>query len=767
MDSTTFINWYANLAPEGETALIIRQKPLRPPQVHADGSPKCTFIPMLPDARVAPDWAVYGNTGSFILDRFPDGRPVAQARCVEFPLVLVLDDVGTKSQVPPIEPTWVMETSPGNYQYGYAFAEDGVPTAGQFIALVRSLGALGFTDPGAGGVVRNFRLPGSVNLKRDGFVSRLVSFEPAREFAYLDLCAAFGVAPGEDAPAPRGSVTLPDDGSDDVWSWLLSQGLVLGHPNSSGWAPVICPNASQHSDSNPEARYSPASRAFCCYHGHCVDLDSRAYLAWVAAQGGPEREPGLRDELLAATMAAALRQLPPDTPMEAEAAEALVAVREREHQRLEAAELHAHWAYVVSDDSYFNLDDRAEVSRKAFNALYAHLPFRSPHGKHPLISASAWFDAFRTPRNGRALAGITYAPGLPVLVERDGGEVYGNRWLDARRRPTRAGAPSLWLAHLSALLPDDAERNALLDVLAFKVQRPDVKVNYGVLLSGYAGCGKDSALAPFVRAVCGPYQQNRGIVQGDELNGQFGYHLECEVLILNELRDADAASRRALANKLKPLLAAPPEYLSVNRKGLRPYDALNRMLVLAYSNEQVPLVIDSSDRRWLALRCEGRRMDPADAAPLWSWYENGGFDAVAEYLWTRDVSAFEPGAAPIRTRYWDSLVADGRSPAEELLIDMIEARVGEFASGVIAAPFSALCGRIQAASPHGVRIPKAALLHALAECGWLDCGMAASREYPTKKQLYCAPQMVNYSKSELRRMAETDAVGGLRAVIGG
>jgi len=769
-DYARFVEWYASLAPEGETALVVRQKPIRPPAFHADGSPKCTYIPLLPSARVDPSWSVFGNTGSFIIDRFPDGRPVAQARCVEYPLVLMLDDVGTKSRVPPVPPTWVIESSPDNYQYGYAFTEDGVPTGAQFVQTVKNLAELGYTDPGAGGLVRNFRLPGSINLKRGGFAARLVEFHPERQFTYLQLCDAFGVvpdAPDADARAWSPVAGLTDDGADDVWSWLLEQGLVASRPNAEGWAAVMCPNAAEHTDGNPEGRYAPANRAYCCLHGHCVDLDSRMFLDWVAEQGGPKREPGLREELLAATMAAALSKLPTGVPMAEAAAEALAEVQAREHQRLQAAELHDHWAYVVSDDGYFNLDARTEVTRRSFNAIYAHLEFRSPHGKGGLIQASQWFDAYRQPRDARVLAGITYAPGLPALVERDG-DVLGNRWQDARPgRPIAAQGAGLWLAHLESLLPDAAERDALLDVLAFKLQRPDVKVNHGVLLAGHAGCGKDSLMAPFLRAVCGPHQRNRGLVQGDELNGQFGYHLECEVLVLNELRDSDANARRALANKLKPLLAAPPEYLSVNRKGLRPYDAINRMLVVAYSNEQVPLVIDSSDRRWLALRCAGGRMDPADAELLWSWYAAGGYDAVSEYLYARDVAKFNPGAAPIRTRYWETLVSDGRSPAEELLIDMIEHRVGEFATGVIASPFSALCSRIQAGNLSGIRIAKAALLHALAECGWLDCGAVSSREYPTKKQVYCAPQLADYSKSDLRRMVEPDAtVPGLRAVTG-
>jgi hypothetical protein len=46
---------------------------------------------------------------------------------------------------------------------------------------------------------------------------------------------------------------------------------------------------------------------------------------------------------------------------------------------------------------------------------------------------------------------------------------------------------------------------------------------------------------------------------------------------LNELKEPDAKERRALANKLKPIIAAPPEMLTVNRKGLHPYQMANRV----------------------------------------------------------------------------------------------------------------------------------------------------------------------------------------------
>jgi hypothetical protein len=55
---------------------------------------------MLPTAKIKPDWAIYGNTASFIIDRFKDGHVSAGAANCEYVLVMVLDDVGTLTRPP-------------------------------------------------------------------------------------------------------------------------------------------------------------------------------------------------------------------------------------------------------------------------------------------------------------------------------------------------------------------------------------------------------------------------------------------------------------------------------------------------------------------------------------------------------------------------------------------------------------------------------------------------------------------------------------------
>ena len=753
-----FLEFLISLAPRGETPLIVRQKPQLKDgelQHHADGAIKCTWPAHLPTKKTKEGEAWYGNTASFIIDRFEDGRVSASAANCEYVMVMVLDDIGTKSKTPPLPPTWVMETSEGNYQWGYAFSEQ--PTKGEFTAAIRAIADAGFTDPGACNAVRNFRLPGSVNLKPDrgGFASRLVEFHPSRDYTLDAICAALGVVPGPaDSAGPR-PIRVQDDGGDDVFAWLSEQGLVLSKPNPEGWAGVVCPNASAHTDGNPEARYKPALRAFCCWHSHCSDLDTRSFLSWVAEQGGPEHGPGLREELVAAAMQGALQKLSPTEFFTDDAKAVIAEVERKELGRVEKAGWFERFAYIQSDDSYFDLQDRREISRGTFNALFRHIKCNSARTGR-VVEASVSFDELRQDKGGRALVGITYAAGESILVSRDG-DVFGNRWRDARPEvPAGVGNIDPWVSHVEALIPDAGEREHVLNVMAYKLQHPEVKINHAILHGGDQGCGKDTLWAPFLWAVCGPGLKNRGLMDNDSLGSQWGYQLEAEIIVINELREPEAASRRALANKLKPVIAAPPEMLPVNRKGLHPYDMVNRAFVLAFSNDQVPISLDSQDRRWFAVWSRAPKMEPDAALALWDWYRSGGFVAVAQWLKARDVSRFNPGAAPSWTEWKFQLVENGMSAGESFLVEMIRARAGEFAKGVVGAPFHAVCDRLAGQAPSGTKVHHQALLHALKEAGWIDMGRLSSHEYQTKKSVWCAPELRGKPKSELRRMIEAE-----------
>jgi hypothetical protein len=651
-----------------------------------------------------------------------------------------------------------METSPGNYQYGYTFGLDDQPMKGDFAAAIVAIADAGYTDGGAINPVRNFRLPGSLNLKpgRDRFASRLVEFHADREFSLDAICTALGVTPNPADTATVRPIRLTDDGGDDVLAWAAARGDLLERGNAAGWWGVVCPNSGEHSDGNPMGRYNPLNRAYCCLHEHCSEWDSETYLDWVEQQGGPSRAHGLRDELLAAVMDGALSKLAPTPDYPDAAAEVIAAVEQRELGRIEKSQWYERFAYIQDDDAYFDMTDRRELSRGTFNALFRHIrcvSTRDQGGKR-MVEASVSFDENRQAKGAKALVGITFAAGGSVLVAREG-LVYGNRWRDARPEPV-AGDVTPWMRHLERMVPIAFEREHLLNALAHKVQFPGHKINHAILMGGAPGSGKDTLFAPFFWSIGGKGKSNCSLVKSEDLSSQWGYALECEVMEIAELRQTEARDRRALENVLKPIIAAPPELLPVNRKGLHPYMALNRVFVVAFSNERAAISIPSEDRRWFCLWAEADRLPEAEAVALWNWYERqGGFAAVAAYLAARDVSAWNPSAPPPMTEAKMIMVEHGMSGAESFLVNMIRGRARAFAGGVIGAPFFAICDELQHFAPPGVKIVPAALMHALKEAGWVDMGRLASREYQTKKHVFCAPDLADkWTRSDLRRAIE-------------
>jgi hypothetical protein len=302
------------------------------------------------------------------------------------------------------------------------------------------------------------------------------------------------------------------------------------------------------------------------------------------------------------------------------------------------------------------------------------------------------------------------------------------------------------------------EREHVLNVMAFKVQNPSVKINHAILMTGAQGQGKDTLWAPMLWAIGGNTLTNIKHVRNEELTSQWGYALEVEVMVIEELRQSEAKDRRALENQLKTVIAAPPEYLSINKKGLHPYEGINRLFVLAFSNERAAITLPSDDRRWFVTWSDSA---PIDGKAIWDWYkQGGGRSAVAAHLYARDVSAFDPGARPPLTDAKILMGSASLSPAEAWLVDQINRRAGIFASGAVAGPWQGVCEALQPLAPHSIRLVAPALLHALREAGWKDHGRLHSRAYPSNRHVIAAPELSECAKSEIRAAVEP----GLRAV---
>ena len=215
---------------------------------------------------------------------------------------IFLDDVGTKvdAERVTLEPSWRIETSAGNYQYGYILAEPVTATA-EADRLINAVIAAGLCDSGASGVNRNARLPVGYNGKHDPpFITQMESWAPERRFTVEELVAGFGL---ELAPAGRpkrerqpGTPIVRPVAGDDVFhpapdlnpviAALQAKGLYK-QPLGNGKHDVTCPWVAEHGDAldtggcyfEPDDGFPLGG--FKCQHSHGGRLHIRELLAWL------------------------------------------------------------------------------------------------------------------------------------------------------------------------------------------------------------------------------------------------------------------------------------------------------------------------------------------------------------------------------------------------------------------------------------------------------------------------------------------------------
>jgi hypothetical protein len=283
----------------------------------------------------------------------------------------------------------------------------------------------------------------------------------------------------------------------------------------------------------------------------------------------------------------------------------------------------------------------------------------------------------------------TWAPGLPMIIRNK--LVSNGTWtpkpgasvLNLYRPPlistlgdaTKAG---LWLDHIKKVCPDDWQH--IVGFFAWRVQRPDVKVNHCIVLGGDPGIGKDTIIAGLRNAVgswncseCNP---------ANLLGDYTAKFLQSVILRVNEARDMGEGriNRYDFYEGTKTMMADPPETLSVQAKYLNWYDIMNLVgLLITTNNKTNGLYLPADDRRHYVA---WSKLTEADFAAgyfntLWTWYrakdETGarGFDHVAAYLRAYDLAQFDPKASPPKTLAFWEIVGANRAPEETELAGLL------------------------------------------------------------------------------------------------
>ena len=637
--------------------------------------------PMFPEplgtivGRVTDRHAFYYGTASL----YPCAEGVRNKKALFAALhVIVLDDIGTKVPVDSLPdtlraPTYIIESSEGNFQYGYAL-ETPLTDYDEAALLVQLIYDSGYTDGGGAMPNKLVRMPAGINGKKgergdwtvqlrhlDDWVFTPQGLLDAVEAnvvwdeAIKDVAAAQRARRGASttawspvkihAPSAAGIV-------DPVLEWLYERDLVL---NETGeWITVQCPNAENHTDGNDWAGYSPMgmgadgwqhSRGFHCYHDHCKDWGARQFLQWVADKGGPEA--GVRDL---------------------------------------AGELVAEWAYDDMEDGARSLASGKMVRMAAFRNLHPQKTLVPQAAGKPRAVGDV--QLWLTAPNRVSVSGWTVDPTTKApLVTREGQLRYNAfRWPDHALQTATAPAEgaAVFFEFVRYLIPDDAERQYFLDWLAAKAQDFTFRGAGILMVTPAYGTGR-TTLAAILTRLIGPWNCSNVKFTTLVNDSDFNEWQSSMLVFCDETRDLAGQSAFSAYERLKDVVDPRSKTVTINAKYARKMDVPCYTSMMMFSNHTDALAMDRTDRRLFVIRNPRVPAEPAFFTRLNEWLDAGGWEAsLWQALRAREID-IESLLAPVpMTKGKETMVEEAQSPVSVAVTAFLRAWKSDWVSPAIA-----------------------------------------------------------------------------------
>jgi len=594
-------------------------------------------------------------------------------------VALAVDDVGPKLEASMVElllgpPTWIVETSQDNFQWGYKLT-DPITDAAQAADLIHrvrvALTGEDGKDPGMENVTRYVRLPTGLNLKGTlgaPFRVRLRRLDPSIGLRSNALQALLNVpdAPGTTGQQDEFGLGEPSSSStsslrpsssnkikaqrrehqeeDVILKSMRKLGLVLGPPRDTamGWGfDIRCPWVDEHTDrAETGTVYVAGAGKFKCQHGHCQERtveDVRAKIDELLRDNG--HKGGLICEEFDEIDPASVPAPPQGTKPKLEIGffDRFVVMGGRNV----FYDLHlSHEATV------------AEIDAKWTSRLMNVLP-RVVSGVKKLVEKpippSRWLR-----EQGRVVNGLIGWPGMPRVVASDvdaPDALYVNTWRPLKRPMSAAAETEVdedavkpWLHvfwHIvGTKLPEWEIGETLLDWLALVLGDQSRKAGWHVIIMGQHGVGKDSIILPITVTLGAHWAQT---IQSQQISADFNEWAGKRLVQISETRQNTRGTTTAhdVMAILKAIFDNTRQWITVNPKYMPKHTARNVVMGWFTSNEGEPLRLEDGDRRFLVLDRTGTKPLPSHIyAKLHAWLTTSvggasGIDRVAEYLLRR------------------------------------------------------------------------------------------------------------------------------------
>lgn len=600
--------------------------------------------------------------------------------------IVVLDDIGTKLDQTAVEllyppPTYKLETSPGNFQWGYKI-KGGCDDIRKAEALVEAIIENEMVnpsgkDPGMANVTRVVRLPFGANVKdsvkaNNGgkpFPCRLTEWSPETEYTTEELASIFGAdlsdaaLDGRKVSLTSGEASAEEVDGDFILKLFRSRGMVTDESRSdAGFITVECPWADGHTDPRREAGYRPGLNGFQCHHGGCLNRTMDDLRVWAAEVETAEE----RVEKAAQAFAC--------EPIEdiANDPELQKAKAKGEEKEAKARAVLDQYVYIKGVERFGDLTNRSLHSRQDFNSFALDL---APAGSSGKNSAYATF----LNSGGIIVDDLDYMPGKKPIARttKNGISLKAfNIWRPGPITPaanvTDADVQE-WLDHVAFIFDDVDAKNLFLNFWAYIIQNPGKKINWAFVLRGAQGIGKDLMLRPLLE-ILGLW--NVSTIKARDIESDWTDYLEKQLVIIEEL---PPYNKKDIYENLKSLVCLAQELVRINKKNVPQYYIKNMQNYFIFTNHEDALALEPDDRRFYVYGSLAKPKEAAYYGRLAKLFATDGFkSALLSWLLKRDLSRFNPMASPPWTDAKREMLAATQAPVDSWIEEQLS-EGGQFA----------------------------------------------------------------------------------------
>lgn len=234
----------------------------------------------------------------------------------------------------------------------------------------------------------------------------------------------------------------------------------------------------------------------------------------------------------------------------------------------------------------------------------------------------------------------------PTTIEQEPGFI--NLFRGLKLKPKK-GECSKILSLLRFLCEDNEEVFTwLLRWLAYPLQNPGAKMRTALVIHGREGTGKNLFFRP-IQQIYGEYAT---IITQTELESSFNSWASRKLFIIGN----EVTTRQEMYHKKGVVknMITEPEW-NINQKNIDIRQENNHANFVFFSNFLQPVAPDRDDRRWMVLWTPPKR-EKAFYREVVAEIENGGTEALYDYLLNLDVGEFDEFTEPVMTKAKQDLI---------------------------------------------------------------------------------------------------------------